>query len=43
MKNITDVLHIINQKIDSGKILNVKKFKVRINDNVQSCLEKLIN
>ena len=32
--------HIINQKIDSGKILNVKKFKVRINDNVQSCLEK---
>ena len=32
--------HIINQKIDSGKILNVKKFKVKINDNVQSCLKK---
>ena len=32
--------HIINQKIDNGKILSVKKFKVRINDNVQSCLEK---
>ena len=32
--------HIINQKIDNGKILSVKRFKIRSNDNVQSCLEK---
>lgn len=32
--------HIINRKIDNGKILSFKKFKVSINDNVQSCLEK---
>ncbi len=32
--------HIINQKIDNGKILSVKRFKIRNNDNVQSCLEK---
>ena len=32
--------HIINQKIDNGKILDVKKFQVTKKDTVKSCLEK---
>ena len=32
--------HIIDENIDSGKILNVKLFKIRKNENLESLLEK---
>lgn len=32
--------HIINKKIDYGKILDVKNFKFNKNDNLEKCLEK---
>ncbi len=32
--------HFIEKKIDSGKIINVKKFKVNINDTIESVLTK---
>ena len=32
--------HIVNQKIDNGKILDVQKFKLQKKDTVQSCLNK---
>ena len=32
--------HIIDENIDSGKILNVRLFKIRKNENLESLLEK---
>ncbi|MDA9793938.1 formyltransferase family protein [Candidatus Pelagibacter sp.] len=32
--------HIIDEKIDNGKILDIKKFKIQKNDNVKTLLEK---
>ncbi len=32
--------HIINSKIDSGRIIDVRRFKINNNDNVKSCLKK---
>ena len=32
--------HIIDEKIDNGKILDIKRFKIKINDNVESLLKK---
>ena len=32
--------HIVNQKIDYGKILDVRKFKLKKKDTVQSCLKR---
>ncbi len=32
--------HVIDKKIDSGKIINVKKFKIDINDTIESVLSK---
>ena len=32
--------HIMNGKIDSGKIINVKRFRIKKNDNIESCLRK---
>lgn len=32
--------HLMNEKIDNGIILDVKKFPINLNDNVQSLLEK---
>jgi|TARA_Y100000310_G_scaffold334761_1_gene415245 methionyl-tRNA formyltransferase len=32
--------HIVNQKIDNGKILDVRKFQLKKKDTVESCLEK---
>jgi|TARA_B100000959_G_C14878743_1_gene581585 methionyl-tRNA formyltransferase len=32
--------HIINEKIDNGKILDVQKFQIKKKDTVKSCLEK---
>ena len=36
-------LHVINEKIDSGKIINVKRFKIKKKDNVGSLLKKTHN
>ena len=30
----------MNGKIDSGKIINVKRFRIKKNDNIESCLRK---
>ena len=32
--------HLINEKIDNGKILNVKKFSLTKNDTIETCLKK---
>ena len=32
--------HIIEEKIDNGKIIAVKRFKISKNDPIDSCLEK---
>ena len=32
--------HLISKSVDSGKILDVSKFKIKANDNVESVLEK---
>ena len=32
--------HFMNKKIDDGKIIDVKKFKIKKNDNVESLLKK---
>ena len=39
-KNYGSTAHIINQKIDNGKILDVKTFKINKNDNVEKLLKK---
>ena len=39
-KNFGVTAHLINEKIDDGKILNVKKFKIKKNDNLKSLLNK---
>jgi len=35
--------HIINEKIDNGKILNVRKFRLKSSDTIESCLTKTYN
>ena len=32
--------HIISKEIDKGKIINVKKFRILKEDNIESCLKK---
>lgn len=39
-KNYGITAHLINEKIDSGKIINVKRFKIKKKDNVSSLLKK---
>lgn len=39
-KNYGLTCHLISKKIDKGKILNVKQFKIYSKDSVQSVLEK---
>ena len=35
--------HIINDKIDNGKILNVRKFRLKSSDTIEGCLTKTYN
>ena len=35
--------HIINEKVDNGKILDIKKFKLKQLDTIESCLIKTYN
>lgn len=35
--------HIMNEKIDSGKILDVKRFSIKKTDDIESCLIKTYN
>ena len=39
-KNYGTTAHLINQKIDNGKILNVKYFNLKKNDDLEKILEK---
>ena len=39
-KNFGVTAHLINEKIDDGKILNVKKFNIKKTDNLKSLLNK---
>lgn len=39
-KNFGVTAHLINEKIDDGKILNVKKFKIKKTDNLKDLLNK---
>lgn len=33
-------IHLMNEKIDNGKILDVKKFQIKKKDNLNICLDK---
>ena len=42
-KNYGATAHLIDEKIDHGKIINTKMFKVKKNDTVESLLQKTYN
>ena len=42
-KNYGATAHLIDEKIDHGKIINTKMFKIKKNDSVESLLQKTYN